>query len=594
MFRPQAGKPVGFLKIDYIDEVYMNKTAVSPIVIIAAATATSFYGLYGLARNVCAVSSVVFIAAFITACAGLLLLGCVVPFLHRRFAQKRLQDGKIPEGTQTLNKKPLLSIRPLALLVLCISIGVLTGSYAELSLREKQRPPRTLTPLSAVKAVTAELTGEPIPAGHDYYRIPVRILTCTVRGGGHFSAVGDVQLLAPRALITGTYAGGISKIGDPVPVESAAPLLHNTAHYTEAVQNPHACRFYARGLRLLAQGSFNKTGTLFYLRPVQPVFLGWVSPLSRLRALFRFAFMRMLYGWGKAGGLLLALLAADKAFLPSECITAFRNAGLAHILALSGMHLSLISAAALQGGKIFGHKKRAFRFSLAAVCVFVWFAGAAPSLNRALGMIFIAAAGNALGLKPPLFSVLCAMLTVHIAACSADAITLGFMLSYGACAGIIIFGDACVRLAAGKIPPVLAQSISASVGAQLFTAPIVTLAIGSVAPIGIAASCIAGPLVSIFLVTGLVSIPLALIFPPIGPFVAYGSNLLYGIIFSSADFFARFPLITPQSAIQRVLFSAAAFGTGIALTTAARFQVQKELKQLPKLTAVLISIVQKV
>jgi len=156
-------------------------------------------------------------------------------------------------------------------------------------------------------------------------------------------------------------------------------------------------------MRILVTGSFSKTGEVFYAKPVQPVFLGWSSSFSRMRALLRFAFMRMLYGWGNAGGLLLALLAADKAFLPQNCTEAFRNAGLAHILALSGMHLSLIGTAALQGGRLFGHKKRALYFSLAAVCAFVWFAGSAPSLNRALGMVFIAAIGEALLKNPSVF-----------------------------------------------------------------------------------------------------------------------------------------------------------------------------------------------
>ena len=294
--------------------------------------------------------------------------------------------------------------------------------------------------------------------------------------------------------------------------------------------------------------------------------------------------MRLLYGWGEAGGLLLALLAADKVFLPTKCITAFRNAGLAHILALSGMHLSLIGTAAMQGGRIFGHKKRAVWFSLAALCLFVWFAGSAPSLNRALGMVFIAAAGETLGLKPPLLSVLCTMLTVHIAIGGAEAITLGFMLSYGACAGIIIFGDACARFMAGKIPPAFAGSISASVGAQLFTAPVVTVAIGSIAAAGVIASCAVSPLVSFFLIAGLICIPIALIFPFSSPLLGYELNAAYRIIFAAADFFARFPVITPETNVQRFAFSIAAFSVGAFFTAAAYLRTQKTARNMPCLT----------
>ena len=550
----------------------MDKHGVPPITIIAVAATAAFYGLYAFAQNGSRIISFVFITAFLLLCALLLSLitaSAAAYLLHRRY---RTQRGR--------NKQTLSVIR----FTLCIAAGVAIGSYSVHILQREQRPPQTLAALPRIRTLIAELTGEPVPAGSDYYRIPVKLIACNAGRNEQFSASGSVQLFVPAALVRGTYSGGITRIGRAEQSEAAAPLLDRTAAFAEALLNPQECRFYVRGMRLAVQGKFGKTGSVFYARPVQPVFLGWNSPLSRLRAFFRFAFMRMLYGWGEAGGLLLALLAADKAFLPAECIAAFRNAGLAHILALSGMHLSLIGTAALQGGRIFGHKSRAAWFSLAAVFLFVWFAGSAPSLNRALGMVCIAAAGRALGLKPPPLSALCAMLTVHIAIAGSEAVTLGFMLSYGACAGIIIFGDVCARLSAGKIPPVFAGSIYASVGAQLFTAPIVIAAIGNIAAAGVIASCVVSPLVSVFLITGLICIPLALIFPFTGLPLGYGLNAAYRIIFTAADFFARFPVVAPESGVGRLALSAAAFAVGVCCVVTAYVQRKRTVASLPRLT----------
>ena len=550
----------------------MDRHVVPPVTIIAVAAAAFFYGLYVFAQTDGRITSFVFITTFLLLCAFLLFLAAVpiaAQLTHRKFQPQHCRQKQV---------------RAMVRFALCIMAGAAIGSYAARTLQREQRPPQTLASLSTVRTLIAELTGEAVPAGSDYYRIPVKLIACSTGRSEQFSASGSVQLFVPAALVRGTYSGGITRIGRAEQSEAASPLLPGTAVFAEALQNPQECRFYVQGMKLAVQGKFGKTGTVFYARPVQPVFLGWNSPLSRFRAFFRFAFMRMLYGWGEAGGLLLALLAADKAFLPAECIAAFRSAGLAHILALSGMHLSLIGAAAMQGGRIFGHKSRAAWFSLAAVFLFVWFAGSAPSLNRALGMVCIAAAGNALGLKPPPLSVLCAMLTVHIAIADAEAITLGFMLSYGACAGIIIFGDACVRLMAGKIPPALAGSISASVGAQLFTAPIVISAIGNIAAAGVIASCVVSPLVSVFLIAGLICIPLALIFPFSSPLLGYGLNAAYRIIFTAADFFARLPVIAPESGMQRVIFSAAAFAVGVCCAVAAYFLNKSLIAKLPRLT----------
>ena len=550
----------------------MDRHVVPPVTIIAVAAAAFFYGLYVFAQTDGRITSFVFITTFLLLCAFLLFLAAVpiaAQLTHRKFQPQHCRQKQV---------------RAMVRFALCIMAGAAIGSYAARTLQREQRPPQTLASLSTVRTLIAELTGEAVPAGSDYYRIPVKLIACSTGRSEQFSASGSVQLFVPAALVRGTYSGGITRIGEAEQSEKTIPLLRGTAAFADYLQNPQECRFYVRGMKLAVQGKFGKTGTVFYARPVQPVFLGWDSPLSRLRAFFRFAFMRMLYGWGEAGGLLLALLAADKAFLPAECIAAFRNAGLAHILALSGMHLSLIGTAALQGGRIFGHKSRAAWFSIAAVFLFVWFAGSAPSLNRALGMVCIAAAGRALGLKPPPLSVLCAMLTVHIAIVGAEVITLGFMLSYGACAGIIIFGDACARLIAGKIPPALAGSISASVGAQLFTAPIVISAIGNIAAAGVIASCVVSPLVSVFLIAGLICIPLALIFPFTSPLLGYGLNAAYRIIFTAADFFARLPVIAPESEMQRVIFSAAAFAVGICCAVAAYFLNKSLIAKLPRLT----------
>jgi len=549
----------------------MDRHIVPPITIIAVTAAAFFYGLT-LVQTGSRITSFIVITAFLLLCAFLLFLAAVpiaAQLTHRKFQPQYCRQKRV---------------RAMVRFALCVIAGAAIGSYAARTLQREQRPPQTLASLSTVRMLIAELTGEPVPAGSDYYRIPVKLIACNIGRNEQFSASGTVQLFVPAALIRGTYSGGITRIGEAEQSEKTIPLLRGTAAFADYLQNPQECRFYVRGMKLAVQGKFGKTGTVFYTRPVQPVFLGWNSPLRRLRAFFRFAFMRMLYGWGEAGGLLLALLAADKAFLPAGCIAAFRNAGLAHILALSGMHLSLIGTAAMQGGRIFGHKSRAVWFSLAAVFLFVWFAGSAPSLNRALGMVCIAAAGNALGLKPPPLSVLCAMLTVHIAIAGTEAITLGFMLSYGACAGIIIFGDACAHLLRGKIPPAFAGSISASVGAQLFTAPIVISAIGNIAAAGVIASCVVSPLVSVFLIAGLICIPIALIFPFTSPLLGYGLNVAYRIIFTAADFFARLPVIAPESEMQRVIFSATAFAIGVLFTVAAYFLNKSSMAKLPRLT----------
>ena len=567
----------------------MKNIFFAPITLIASTTAVSFYSLYALMQAGLRISSFVFISAISVSIVGMLFL-LIIPTLHKSVWRFIPPQNVCKQTALSVHQRepPQFARRKLVstavLYLLCCTAGMSIGSYAELTLRNIQQPPQTLAALPSVRSIIAELTGEPLPAGSDYYRIPVRTIACTTADNKQFSLSGQLQVLVPAALIRGTYAGGIIRIGKQPPLPDSPLFLNTATSFQHFLHDAQPCRFYARGMRLFVTGGFSKNGTVFYAKPMQPIFLGWSSTLRHVRAQLRFAFMRMLYSWGNAGGLLLALLAADKAFLPESCVEAFRNAGLAHILALSGMHLSLIGTAALQGGRLLGHKKRAVYVSLIAVCIFVWFAGSAPSLNRALGMVFIAAIGEALGLKPPVFSVLCMMLTIHITFGSAEAVTLGFMLSYGACAGILIFGDACASLVAGTILPAIGQSLAASIGAQLFTAPIVIGAIGTAAAGGIIASCIVSPLVSLFLIGGLIAIPLALLFPLISTILGHILNGCYHVIFSAANFFAHIPLIVPKTPLQRGVFSAAAFAIGIFLTTAAYLHNKKAMQHIPSLT----------
>ena len=147
----------------------MDRYVVPPITIIAAATAAVFYGLYALAPTNGRIAAVVFIAAALCLCAFLPALIATVGASVFRIAQSPYR--KAP--AQRCRKKPAL---PVIRISLCIAVGAAIGSYSVHTLRREQSPPQTLAALPAVRTVIAELTGEPIPAGTDYYRIPVKLI----------------------------------------------------------------------------------------------------------------------------------------------------------------------------------------------------------------------------------------------------------------------------------------------------------------------------------------------------------------------------------------------------------------------------------
>lgn len=248
-------------------------------------------------------------------------------------------------------------------------------------------------------------------------------------------------------------------------------------------------------------------------------FLGWdgnpiTKRLRHFRALCRLQFKRLMYSWGEAGGLLLALLSGCRDYTEKSLSEAFRDSGLSHILALSGMHLGLFGSIA----RFFGKKARGQNFGdgiqLAAVFFFVWFAGLSPSLFRALlasvilylNSFFRMSRPDSLSLLSLCFMLHCVIFPEHI-------FEPAFMLSYSSLAGIIIMGGFLKKICPSFIPHGLRLSLSESGSAHLATAPVSLRLFGKIAPQGIAAASLVSPLVMIFLYAGLFAVIICLIMP---------------------------------------------------------------------------------
>lgn len=267
--------------------------------------------------------------------------------------------------------------------------------------------------------------------------------------------------------------------------------------------------------------------------------------LKKIRALARLHFKRLMFEWKDAGGLLLSLLSGSREYTKAELSDSFRKAGLSHVLALSGMHLSILMGIAV----FLGNKIKVYRLMLIlqfiSITIFVWFAGFSPSLLRAFICSIVLLFEDITAVrKSSMIEVLSFSFLVQAVIRPDDLFTLGFVLSYGALVGILLFGNMFRRFYTRFTPKVLAQSLSASTGAQACTVPVSLKYFGSISPVGIISTVFVSPLISIFIYGGLIFIILCLIFPPLTGLCGIFLNLLYNLIVILVDFFSRFPLIT--------------------------------------------------
>lgn len=266
--------------------------------------------------------------------------------------------------------------------------------------------------------------------------------------------------------------------------------------------------------------------------------------LDWFRAVCRLKFKRLLYAWNKAGGLLLALLCGAREYTDETISFQFKRAGLSHILALSGMHLSMFSSIAIFFGSKIGRKKLTFIIRFIVLILFVWFAGFSPSLLRAFIcaiLVLLSTISNVN--QPDMVLILCTSFLIQSIISPADISNAGFQLSYGALLGILLLNKQIYKKLCKIMPGYFAASFSSSSSANLFTAPISIKLFGSFSPIGIIATTFVSPLVTIFIYTGLSLIVLCLLFPalvvPSGIFM----NFQYTIIQRMVGLFAKVPPI---------------------------------------------------
>ncbi|MBQ9239617.1 MAG: ComEC/Rec2 family competence protein [Treponema sp.] len=380
---------------------------------------------------------------------------------------------------------------------------------------------RTLVARHDVCAITGKIVSTPQKQG-ERYAFSLEPWSASGASGATSAASGVLTVFMPQAPVEAHFPGRL---------------------YTAARNSIFSCD---SGAIVTVTGTLTDSDTFFATRGET---LGWEKGFSgysaRFRTRCRLQFRRLLYAWGHAGGLLLSLFSGAREYTELETIVGFRNAGLSHILALSGMHLSLVSLAAFAAGQRLAGKKYAFLLQAAAVVLFVWFAGASPSLTRALlCSLLMLGAALAGGTAPDMVVILAVSFLCHACIAPQDVHTAAFVLSYGALAGILTIGRHSDQFLSRWLPPPVASGLAASIGAQLFTAPISLALFGSYMPIGIVATLIVSPLVTAFIFAGAFCMAICFLLPPLVPVASGVLNIIYSAIKYTVLFFARAPAIS--------------------------------------------------
>ncbi len=419
-----------------------------------------------------------------------------------------------------------INVFVLAATIICILL------YSNLFvLKDKNYVLKTLLPLNEICEINGTVSSSPVKLQNGkFYSVKFKVLNVKNDKNGIFSANGIVNLFLPTKTVEALFPGKLysSSIKSGAVLADSGANLSVKGRFSTKTENKYNCSFYADFVNQLSWGN------------------GFFSKLNYIRSLLRLQFKRLLYAWGASGALLLALITGMREYTDVKITTAFKNSGLSHILALSGMHLSLFgSISNFFTRKLFGKRKIALFFEFFAVSIFVFFAGLSPSLCRALLCSSLSIFLRLLGIKNcKMINILSFVFLFHILIFPEDYKNAGFILSYGALTGILLFSEILNSHFSKIVPEKLSSSFCASLSAQIFTSPISLKLFGTFAPIGIISSVIVTPVVTLFIYLGLFFITLCLIFPFFSECADFLLNLLYNLIEILVLFFSKFKIFS--------------------------------------------------
>lgn len=240
--------------------------------------------------------------------------------------------------------------------------------------------------------------------------------------------------------------------------------------------------------------------------------------------------------------LVSGFLLGDTRAIPDELVNDFRDAGLSHLLAVSGANVAFALAVAEPALR---RLRRGSRFA-AGVGMLVLFGTMTrwePSVLRAAVMAGLVMLARALGRPADAKRVLALAMMTLLAVDPFLLHSVGFLLSCGACAGIVVGSQPIAAALRG--PEWFREALGVTTAAQIGVAPVLLTTFGSLPLVALPANLVAAPFVGPLTVWGLVA------------------SVVGGILGPGPAFWLQLPTLTMLRGIELVAHASAAVPVAI-------------------------------
>ncbi|MHB9148513.1 MAG: ComEC/Rec2 family competence protein [Thermoleophilia bacterium] len=261
--------------------------------------------------------------------------------------------------------------------------------------------------------------------------------------------------------------------------------------------------------------------------------------------------------------MLRGILLGDKADIPESSLTAFRRAGTAHLLAVSGLHVGALAAFVMLILRVARASPRTRTAAgSASVVLFALLTGAGPSVTRAAVMVITVLVARLVGRGRDTWAAL-GLAAVIVLAREPTAVTgPGFQLSFSAVAALLWLTRPLEERLGPRLPQALATPVAVSLAATIGTAPVSLLTFGQVSLVGVLANPLVVPVVPLIMALGLGSVAAGFVHPLLSGALNTAAGVLVGWVSTVTVLLARAPVMTWANAAC-VLMGAAGASLGV-------------------------------
>ncbi len=274
----------------------------------------------------------------------------------------------------------------------------------------------------------------------------------------------------------------------------------------------------------------------------------------------------------REAGLLLALLIGDTSLFEEEQRAAYRHVGAGHLLAVSGLQVTLLAVLLQRLCSVLvlltplGRRGRGLVAGTVVAVVGVWgfvfLCGLPPSAVRAGVMATLVVVGQTLGRRVALVDVLGAAGLLTVLASPTSVLDAGFLLSYAAVLGLAASSQSSTegRFNLEQTPSLWSKAqpaLTASIVAGLVTLPLSAWLFAQVAPAGLVANIVLVPVASALQLPALVGGALGALLnvPLLSHLGAEAALVLEALVFGLAEWLPDVRTIDAPSALSAAVLT---------------------------------------